>query len=409
MADWRDNLQRVVIGGLDEEGRPRRQVGGSFRGIPFFVESHEFVSGRRKVDHEFPQRDISRSEDLGRKIRKFTLEMFVLGDDYFQQRDNLLEALEAQGSGELIHPYLGKKNVQVGNFSLNETVQRGRIATFSVDFTETGEALFPDETADASAAALTAADSMIEESKGFFETIFSVAQQAEFVIDKATENLQEGLDFLEDSVSKFTDPIDSVTAAILNLKQTATALVRAPEELANKVAQTFELLFQAVFGIPNIAELIFGNFSGFVFEPVLGATPSAIRTQTNQTAMQNFFKQQAHANQAKSAIEIDFSNAAEAIRVRDRVVNELDLQLNEDITDDLFQDIKDVQTNLVQALPPITAGTLLEFTPPKTLPSLVIVHSLFQDLDKEQELIDQNGIQHPGFVPGRVPLEISSG
>ena len=41
---------------------------GSFRGVPFKTESHEFKSGRRIQRHEFPQRDQGRTEDLGRAL-----------------------------------------------------------------------------------------------------------------------------------------------------------------------------------------------------------------------------------------------------------------------------------------------------------------------------------------------------
>jgi len=324
-------------------------------------------------------------------------------------RDNLLEALEREGSGELIHPYLGRKQVQVGGFSVNEAVGEGRLARFNVDFTETGEPLFPDQNTDAKNSTDSAADAAIDESAGFFETVFSVAGQAEFVVDQATADLTAGLDFMDESVRKFTDPIDALTFALLDFKQSAKALVRAPGELANRIKQTFQLLFDSLIGSASIAESVLGNFAGFSLPPVIGTTPSAVKAKENQTLMQNIFKQQSHTNQAKAAVEIDFTSVDEAIRIRDRVVSELDLQLNEDIGDDLFQDIKDVQVAIAEALPPLTVGTIITFTPPKTLPALVIAHTLFQDLDKEQEIIDQNNISNPGFVPGGVEIEVSSG
>ena len=408
MADWRDNLQKVTITGSD--GKPKIVVGGSFRGVPFFVESHEFSGGRRKVDHEFPERNVSRTEDLGRKIRDFSIECFVLGDDYFDKRDALLDALEQEGPGELIHPYLGRKNVQVGPISLSETVREGRIARFTIDFTETGEAQFPDQAVDNKQAVIAAADAANESSKGFFETIFSVAQQAAHVINGATKDLDDSLTFMEDSVTKFTDPIDSVSFAISEFKAANEALVRAPGELAERIFDTFALLFTELSELPDILQLILGNFIGLQLDPVIGSTPSRIRQTENQNAILNIFKQQAHANEAKAAVEIEYTSTNEAVRVRDGIVEQLDLQLQvAGIDDDLFQDIKDIQSSIVKTLPPPSTGTIIEFTPPKTLSAIVISYSLFKSLEKEDEIVEQNGVEHPGFVPGGVPIEVSSG
>lgn len=403
MADWRDNLNTVVIDG-------KILAGGSFRGVPFFVESHDFSGGRRKADHEFPERNISRSEDLGRKIRNFSLTCYVLGDDYFDKRDALLDALESNGSGVLIHPYLGRKNVQVGDVSLSETVREGRIARFNFDCTETGEVKFPDEAVDTKQKSISAADSVIEESATFFESIFSVAAQPAHVINGATQDLDNALTFLEDSVTKFTEPIDSVTFAISEFKAAKEALVRAPGKLADVIVATFANLFEELSGSPEVAQLVFGNFAQFALVPVAVTTPSRVKQNENQQAIENVFKQQSFSNEAKAAVDREYRSANEAIVVRDMLVENLDLQLEvEGIGDDLFQSIRDLQSAVVRTLPPPSAGTIIEFTPAKTTPAIVISYNLFKDISKEDEIVTQNGVEHPGFVPGGVPIEVSSG
>ena len=41
-----------------------------------------------------------------------------------------------------------------------------------------------------------------------------------------------------------------------------------------------------------------------------------------------------------------------------------------------------------------------------TLPALVITHTLYGNVDKEQDVIARNRIQHPGFTPGGEVLEV---
>ena len=53
-------------------------VQGSFRSVPFQWEENGGDHGRRLVKHEFPNRDTGEGEDLGRKSRTFTLDVFIL-------------------------------------------------------------------------------------------------------------------------------------------------------------------------------------------------------------------------------------------------------------------------------------------------------------------------------------------
>ena len=86
---------------------------GSYRKAPFSVESSEASGGRRVVVHEFPGGDQPSTEDLGRRRHEYPLDVLVTGPDYMGLRDRLIEALDAPGPGELVHPYLGRKNVVV--------------------------------------------------------------------------------------------------------------------------------------------------------------------------------------------------------------------------------------------------------------------------------------------------------
>ena len=63
----------------------------SFKKQPFFVTSHSFSTGRRIVLHEFPYHDKPYIEDLGRKSRTFNIEGFILGDNYFKDRNNFVK------------------------------------------------------------------------------------------------------------------------------------------------------------------------------------------------------------------------------------------------------------------------------------------------------------------------------
>jgi len=385
---------------------------GEFRQVPFLIESHSLSTGRRKADHEFPQRDKSRSEDMGRKIRTFSVEMIVLGDDYFQQRDALLDALEKEGSGELIHPYLGKKQVQVGSVSLSESKGDGRLAKFSVEFTETGEIIFPLADDDALTTTLDQADIVQVDSRSAFEKAFDASNQPAQVINDSTAKLNQLGDDMDSAIKKVTEPVANLTFAISNYKASINDLISKPGELAAKIQGVFDALFNEFDEDPRTGERILGVFIGSFgpFDPIISSSASAVQTQKNSDAIFNIGQQQGLSVQAKTAVNSDFISANDAISVRDRIVENFDVQLNVDgLGDDLFQNIQDLQSSLTKALPPLGLGELIKFTPPKTMPALVIAHDLFHNLEKEAEILEQNDIDHPGFVSGGVEIEVSSG
>lgn len=394
MADWREKL------------RP-----GSFRNVEFKIQAHQLKGGRRKQDREFAKRDNGNSEDLGKRLKNFTLEIYVLGDDYFAQRDALIEALDTEGPAILIHPYLGTKNVQAGNYTLSETVDEGRIARFSVEFSEAGEVKFPDQVLDGLNETLSNAELVTENSKNVFEQAFDIANQAAFVVQAAADGVNAIVDFMEDAVSKVTDPIANLTFAISNIKASVNDLIKAPGLLADRIGEMFGTLLDELDGDEETASRVLGQFNGIddSFTPVIGETPSREKQRGNQTALINIAKEIALAGNAQATVRIDFVSTNAALDAQREIVEGLDIQLDLALDDSLFQSIKDLQTSITKALPRTGTTELIDITPPQTIPALVIAYDEFEDLEKETEIIDQNNVEHPGFVPGGETIQVSAG
>ena len=383
---------------------------GSFKGIEFKTDSHNFVGGRRIQEHEFPQKEQNRTEDLGRKLRRFTLELLVIGDRYFTNRDALVEALESEGPGELIHPYLGRKRVQAGSFTLVETVGEGRLARFTVQFSEAGGLLFPEEGLDAAASLLEKANALIDDAKETLEDTFSVLNQPAFIVQAAADTIDNATSLLDTAVKQVTEPTANMTFAIRNLKSDINNLITRPAELADRVAEMFDTLLNEFSGDPDITNRVLGNYNSQIdgeFVPVIGDTPSRNTERTNQDSAVDFYKDIAFANQAKASVDIDFASSEASILTRDSIIDGLEDRL-ETASDDSFQSIKDLQSALTDALPASGTRELINFTPPKTLPALVISYTLFGDIEKEQEIVDQNAVEHPGFVLGGDLIEVSA-
>jgi len=111
----------------------------SFRGAQFHVETGGKRGGRRNVTHEFPKRDDPYAEDMGRRARRWTISAYVIGDDYADRRDDLIDACEQEGPGLLVHPTIGEEQVVCDYYHVVESRERGRMAEIEMQFTEAGQ------------------------------------------------------------------------------------------------------------------------------------------------------------------------------------------------------------------------------------------------------------------------------
>lgn len=129
---------------------------GSFRGVPFEIDSHEENGGRRSLQHEFPGWDIPKAEDLGKKGGVYRVQAFVLGDNYIAARDALRAAVQLDGTtGLLVHPYLGNLMVRPGLMRLREQLDPAGIGLFDLEFYEDGQQAWASGSDDTSSSLLS--------------------------------------------------------------------------------------------------------------------------------------------------------------------------------------------------------------------------------------------------------------
>lgn len=151
----------------------------SYNGVTFHIENNTRASGRRVALHEFPKRDIPYAEDMGRKARRFSIVAYVIGLDFRQRRDALIEQLEAEGNGQLYLPTdqtFDDKKVVVEGYSVSEKREQGYYAEFEITFIEAGEALFDRAGQNTQAAVSQQANATIGAGNGV-GTAFDIAQQ----------------------------------------------------------------------------------------------------------------------------------------------------------------------------------------------------------------------------------------
>ncbi len=384
----------------------------SFRGVSFFVDSSKFSGGRRGVTHEFPGRDEPYREDLGRKARGYPVEAYLVGKDYMVARNELITALEKEGSGELIHPYYGKVIVSVdGDFDVSESSAEGGFVKFSLKFIESGKVNFPTASADTKFQLGAAASAVNAAAKSDFDKALSVAKQPGFIAEAATAKVQGFADQMSSytsNVSGEAADIANLAFSIRNLKSSARDLLNSPSVLSEQMANSFSLLKAAA----NPSDVLASAKKMFGFGDSDSAIPATTNTravqQTNQTQMNSYTQVLAVSTASVAAADVTYTSTNEAIASRDDLTAQIDKLMESGVSDDTYSALQVLRTTVTRAVPQPgqDLATVTEFTPDATIPSIVLAYRLYGSQDLEQDIIDRNKIAHPGFIQGSVPLEV---
>ena len=389
----------------------------SFRGVPFQVETTELAAGRRTQLHEYPQRDKPYVEDLGRAARDLIFAGFVVGDDYIDQANALLGALEEPGPGTLIHPWFGTLTVSIkdtARVSFDAALGQAR---FSMSFVESGELEFPSSETSTQAASRIAASDLEKASVESFADRFSIKGFQDFVAAAANGNLGDMLGIVSASeIGKVLGYANSLA----NTLSTAIALVSNPSSLGWKIMGAFGLsgLATTVAAWSNIVRSLSRVGSSSKINapgvPVV-YTPSRQQAYVNACAV-NALGRQALIAQAVGASSlvgttVDSSakpviSYADMVAVRNELITVIDresLTASDQVYAALMKARAAVWNDLTTRAR--ESARLTTLTPNEVMPALVLAYDYYEDASRDTDIVARNRIRHPGFVPV-LPMKI---
>lgn len=420
----------------------REQIKGvpaSFRGVPFKTTDTDGRFGRRKVVHEYPQRDLPYVEDLGMATKELVINGYVLGDDYLQQREALIKALSEEGPGQLVHPRWGRRLVDVVGFvTVKEGPGEGGKSYFSFTVVDAGAGNpFPLATQDTAAAVDTAAERCDAAAETRFIGAFKPTGAAPIELD-AINQAKATLDGMLDTVRQVTSlgGLSALVGTVKGLTGNVATLIRTPLDFSQGVRGMFSELVATVrrpIGAIGELQALFKGRSRPTSTAMAGSTLD--RIQRNQVAYGDFVRTLALTNQARLVVaavsngieprtlnaggvatagaaalpdETPVATANQVLALRDQVLAQIDdeLEINE----------PDPQTAAaLEQLRAAVAGDVAKrgqllrerstFTPVAVLPALALAHRIYQDANRADELVTRNAIRHPGFVPAQA-LEV---
>lgn len=417
----------------------------SFRGVAFQVKASSIKAGRRTVVHEYPQRDKPYVEDLGRATRQVTIDAFVVGTDYISQAQALLNAIEQEGSGTLIHPWLGEMQVTLSAVSELKFDTALGVATISFTATESGDLSFPKSGIDTLSGVLSSADTLTSSAISKFCDSIDTSVVSEYVhsalsgdlldvlgvisnsdLAKAFD-LEEGIaDLISDGLSLIsTDPkvFATTLAGSLGLSRwatTATAWTRVGKQIGNLVGNekmskgtkewneiknetagmsanvraqkqnraaieslTRQILIAQMVGVSAVIGTDADKASASTAIPALGG-------ESEEESISSFV---GSTDSPKSYDEM--------IEARDTTMNALDEEMFLEGEDEAYQALEDARTAVFECLTERadTQSQMVTIVPADIFPALVLAYDYHDDANRDREIAVRNNVVREGFCP----------
>ncbi|CAH4001670.1 DNA circularization protein [Serratia marcescens] len=430
MAGWKSRLQPA-----------------SFRGVPFSVESDEGTFGRRVQTHEYPNRDKPYTEDLGRATRRFTISAYLIGDDYIDQRDRLIAAVDTPGPGTLVHPNYGEMAICVdGEVRVSHSNNEGRMCRISFSFVEAGELSFPTSGV-ATGQVLVSSCSALDDSIGDAFSSFGLGGLSDFiqsdVLDQATamintvadaftmvdEGIAAAARLLQGDLSvllmppssgmNFVNALQKMWRAGNRLTGDASDLVTLIDTLSG-VTLGHDLAPRGVWNTDSTTTQVVKSQQNYVAEAIRTTAISEAaytvtllpqpKTPVNQRSPESATPVVSHP--ALNDAGMDNSVPApvtwdDLIAVRAGLKHVIDTELQRTADDGLFLSLnrvrtdtnRDISTRLAQVEKTVTR------TPPDVLPALVLAATWYDNAAREIDITGRNAVKHPGFIPVQ-PLRV---
>lgn len=205
------------------------RLNASIRGVEFFLDDASGDFGRRAIPHAYPKREQGYTEDNGKVLQQEMINGRTVGDGYFEKLKQIIEALNAPGPCEMIHPWFGIRKVQVGKGSFKLVNKTDGLATFSFEVFEVGENLFPNAKSDTANQVKAESEKSQDAANAAFEEDFD---------ETATEGVGDMVDQFLDDLDEFTRGLPSLPS---ELREWTDRLMRAKDSIGNLLAYPGEL------------------------------------------------------------------------------------------------------------------------------------------------------------------------
>ncbi len=400
MAEWRneyaDSLQKVTVNTVNGYVEC---VAASYDGVPFFFEETEISGGREIVTTALPLSDKHVNQDLGEKVKGFSLSIYLVGKDCELDRERLEEAFNREGAFEFVHPHYGKFNARCTEYKFKYTSNVYEYAE--------GEATFvPEEDPKKSARSvvdlrgtvIAKAERNLDSAKESFTEKFSILGKAKSVVDSVSSHVSRVMGTIE-SVRQSMRDASQFVQSISRIRENIQQVLKTPADFAARVQDLLTMAKETV--SPD------GGFNSYVNESLAvmssreenpdssGASASELIAEIDrlvvmssasmavQSVVNSYFASTDEAREMQDNVAAAFESAAVNIESVDDYANLADLEAT------ALKYLRDEMSRLAE---------VVELPLPATRDVLSICFDCYGNLDKLDDIMERNGIGDPLLV-----------
>lgn len=390
----------------------------SYRGVAFHSGGESEAFGPQYTVHTYPLKSKPYTEYMGDKPKEYTINAFVMGEDYHTQRDKLKAALNQVGPAQLVHPKYGRLTVVPIRIRLRETPREGGVCRFDITFVEYGGLPQPEQKVDTFGQAIDAASAVKK------QAVIDAIEQYQVLDIYQGEAVNRTLDLVtltEDLTGRLNaagQGVDDINLAVTELVNDAVNIISHPPRLVASIAALVTNIITASDSIEfalsaydNLADL-FPRTTPSEFD-----SPSRKQYVKNGNALGELVRNIAIADvvaqtvTAAKALDVvtndtsPFDSVNQAVAVRDRIsaginqarANAGDIQRNHllDLRATLFAHITAHGMSL---------ASIQTYHPAAAMPVQNLAYLLYGDLEKANDIIRRNGIANPLAISGDVEV-----
>lgn len=404
----------------------------SLGGIPLFYREVDTPAGRRTVTHEFygDSRE-AYVEDVGPVTWNPTIDVFLVGENYHIQRNELEALLNTKGPHEFVHPLRGPVMVRLGSPArLRESVSEGGMVRIGqLQLVQAGSRN-PQVTAETGPRLVSMSFSVAE----------TLAATTRLNVERMSDKNRLGLLAALRNATAAIRKANARVAAVLNRIDSASNAIQLFEESLDTALNTPNALMSSLTGLGLSIFNLFGQFewasrSITVEEPVfpLVATAAAavqdissFTTAPEETAWippgpQQELAEAAHAElqfqmQALGYVAgagiaglLPYASASEAGAMLEVLAAGLKTAMSDPgLPAAAHEELFELRATLVRNLIDQQAKLprVVKITTPATMPAVVLAWELYGDANRTSELALRNRVAHPSYVPEGIEMEV---
>lgn len=394
-----DTLQKVSI---PVNGKSVECVAGSFKGVPFFFESTGFSGGGRNIQtNSIPFSNDHVNEDTGRNVAKYSFNIYFVGEDAENKKNDFLRVCNEEGAGELVHPYFGVFQVrQTGEINLTYNNQQEFISG-SVSFVPENDFELKNSVVSLSAKTKQKAKELRRSVADKASKPFKTSGKKLSVLQKAVAMSQKAVDAVY-SCRKVIQKASEFAREVGRVKANIQAIMLSPQDFIARVQNLISMSAEIVgFDIDpkdnvknGIALMTFNLDDVDVFDS---------QSAENRSALVSLMRMSGASMVAENLVDCEFSSTSEAENFENDVYDAFENMLA-DIDDvDLYAKAQELEAAslkyLRDSLSKIPYEVAIERKQTNNL--LTLVYEVFGGIDKLDSVVERNDFKNPLLVtPG---------